>query len=105
MGVVAFALLLALSQPEPSHQLAVCEAARRSNLDDALTWEGRAHEARVNHHACLDRLAVRTATPTPSVVELRSIESEWTAPKLVLGGTLVFLSGVAAGLLTALVLR
>lgn len=102
MGALALVLVL-LAQPIDA--CAPCETARRKNLNAALEWEGRAHEARIHHRACLDRLAVRTATPTPAVVEFRAIESEWTAPKLILGGTLVFLSGVAVGLLTALALK
>ena len=103
MGAVALALLLVLAQPvaEPT-PLERCEAARRANLDHALTWEGRAHECRANHRAALDRLAVRTATPTPAVVEFRAVDSGASAGTLVLGGAAAFLLGVVAGLGIAL---
>lgn len=98
MGAVTLALLL-LTQPL---DCAPCEEARRSNLEHAITWQGRAHEARISARSCMDRLAVRTSTPTPAVVRFEAIDSEWSVPKLMLGGTLVFLSGIAAGLLIAL---
>lgn len=102
MGAVVLALML-LTQPADA--LTVCEAARRANLDDALTWEGRAHEARIHHRACLDRLTVRTSTPTPAVVEFRAIESPLSPTALVLGGLAVFLGGTITGLLVAQALR
>lgn len=80
---------------------APCEAQRRANLDAALVWESRAHETRAAHRACLARLEVRTATPTPAVVEFRSIESAIPTTTLVLGGVGAVLLGVVAGLSVA----
>lgn len=106
MGAVTLALLALLSQPVPDcGDLVRCEEARRENLDHALTWEGRAHEARVNHRACLAQLAVRTSTPTPAVVEFRAIDSGPSPAMLALGGTALVLVGVIGGILAALAVK
>lgn len=102
MGAVTLVLVLVLAQAEPDcGALAICEAQRRANLDAALIWESRAHETRAAHRACLARLAVRTSTPTPAVVEFRAIESAIPTTTLVLGGVGAVLLGVVAGLSVA----
>ncbi len=106
MGAVTLALLVLLSQPAPDcGDLVRCEEARRENLDHALTWEGRAREARVNHRACLAQLAVRTSTPTPAVVEFRAVEESLSVVSLALGATAAFLVGALAGIGLAIAAR
>lgn len=103
MGAVTLVLALVLAQAEPGcGALAICEAQRRANLDAALVWESRAHETRAAHRACLARLEVRTATPTPAVVEFRAIDSGPSPAMLALGGTAMVLVGVIGGILAAL---
>lgn len=103
-GVLALGLMVAPAASSTS-ALARCETARRANLDAALTWESRAEQGQIDLGACLDRLAVRTSTPTPAVVEFRAIDSGPSPAMLALGGTALVLVGVIGGILAALAVK
>lgn len=102
MGSIVLALAL-LAQPVDA--LAHCEARRAENLAHALTWEHRAEQGQIDLGACLDRLAARTATPTPAIVEFRAIDSGPSPAMLALGGTALVLVGVIGGILAALAVK
>lgn len=102
LASVTLALAL-LAQPVDA--LTHCEVARRANLDAALTWESRAEQGQIDLGACLDRLAVRTSTPTPAVVRFEVIDSGPSPAMLALGGTALVLVGVIGGILAALTVK